>query len=142
MRRLVLVAVFGLVAGVTRAEAQEYTVVVNAANPVTSLTEDEVGRIFLKKTGRWPAGGAIAPVDLAKGAGARESFSKAVHGRGVNAIASYWQQQIFAGKDVPPPEQATEADVLAFVRDNAGAIGYVAAGTALGAGVRAVTVRR
>jgi hypothetical protein len=59
----------------------------------------------------------------------------------VNAIASYWQQQIFAGKDVPPPEQATEADVLAFVRDNAGAVGYVAAGTALGAGVRAVTVR-
>jgi ABC-type phosphate transport system substrate-binding protein len=142
MKKLVLFALLALVASAAPAKAQAFTVVVNEANPVSSLSKDELSRIFLKKMTQWPTGGAIAAVDLGKGTSARESFSKTVHGRGVSAIESHWQQQIFAGKDVPPPEKPSDAEVLAFVRANAGAIGYIAAGTGLGAGVKAVQVRR
>jgi hypothetical protein len=34
--------------------------------------------------------------------GPREGFSKEVHGRSVTAIKSFWNQQIFAGRQVPP----------------------------------------
>ena len=141
MKRIVMLAVLVLLASAARAEAQGYVVIVNEANAATSLTKDEVSKIFLKKTTKWPAGAAIAPVDLAKSASAREAFSKAVHDRGAAAIESHWQQQIFAGKDVPPPEKGTDGDVVAFVKSNPGAIGYVSAGAALGAGVKAVEVK-
>ena len=140
MKKSMMFALLVLIAGVVPVNAQGFTVVVNEANPVASLTKDEVARIFLKKTKEWPAGGTIAAVDLGKGASAREAFTRAVHGRSVGAIESHWQQQIFSGKDVPPPEKASDADVLAFVRANPGAIGYVSAGSATGAGVKAIRV--
>ena len=142
MKKLVMCALLALCASAAPAKAQTFTVVVNESNPVSSLSKDELSKIFLKKMTQWPAGGAITAVDLGKAARAREAFSKAVHGRSVSAIESHWQQQIFAGKDVPPPEKPSDAEVLEFVRANAGGIGYVAAGTALGAGVKAVQVAR
>lgn len=142
MKKLVMCALLALVASAAPVKAQGFTVVVNEANPVTSLSKDELSKIFLKKTTQWPAGGSIAAVDLGTGTSAREAFSKAIHGRGVSAIESHWQQQIFAGKDVPPPEKPSDAEVLAFVRANAGGIGYIAAGTTVGAGVKAIQVGR
>lgn len=117
-----------------RAEAQGYVVVVNAAGPA-SLSKVDVSNAFLKK------GTKLVAVDQAKGAKVRDAFSKDVLGRPASAVATYWQQQIFAGKDVPPAEKGDDAAVLAFVKGNPAAIGYVAAGTDLGAGVKAVTVQ-
>ena len=117
-----------------RASAQGYVVVVNEAGPA-SLTKDDLSRIFLKKSK------TLMPVDQDKDAKVRSTFSKAILGRPLSAIISYWQQQIFSGGDSPPVEKASDAEVLAFVRNNPKAIGYVAAGTDLGSGVRAVTVQ-
>ena len=121
-------------APVSRAQAQGYVVVANAAGPAT-LGKDEVSKIFLKKST------SLTAVDQDKSSKVRDAFSKAVHGRPAAAVVTYWQQQIFAGKDVPPTEKASDADVLAAVRANPKAIGYVAAGTDLGAGVKVVTVQ-
>ena len=121
--------------------AQDFAVVVNAANPVTSLARDQVSKIFLKKMTAWKNGEAVLPVDMPEGSRVRASFTAAVHGKSVNAVKSFWQQQIFSGRDVPPPEKTSDADVLAFVRTHPSAIGYVAAGVDLGRGVKAVPVR-
>ena len=126
-------ALAALVVPAGRAAAQGYVVVVNAAGPA-SLSKDDVSKAFLKK------GSALVPVDQGKGSGVRDAFSKGVLGRPASAVATYWQQQIFAGKDVPPPEKGDDAAVLAFVRGNPKAIGYVSAGAALGAGVKAAAV--
>lgn len=123
-----------LLAPTHRAAAQGYVVVVNEAGPA-SLSKDDLSRIFLKKNKE------LTPVDQDKEAKVRSTFSKAVLGRPLSAIISYWQQQIFSGGDSPPVEKTSDADVLAFVRNNPKAIGYVAAGTDLGSGVRAVTVQ-
>jgi ABC-type phosphate transport system substrate-binding protein len=113
-------------------QAQEFVVIVNPANPVSELTKDEVSKLFLKRTTSWSAGGQVAAVDLAKSSKVREAFSQAVHKRATSAVDSYWQQQVFSGKDVPPPEKGADADVVAFVKGNPGAIGYVAAASANG----------
>jgi len=122
------------------AAAQDFQVVVNAANGASSVTKDELSKIFLKKSTKWSDGATAVAVDLKAGDPAREAFSQAVHGRGASAIASYWQQQIFAGKDVPPEEKGSAAEVIAFVAANPGAVGYVPAGTDLGAGVKAISL--
>jgi hypothetical protein len=117
-----------------RLEAQGYVVVVNAAGPA-ALGKGDVSNAFLKK------GGSLVAVDQSKSAKIRDAFSKDVLGRPASAVATYWQQQIFAGKDVPPAEKGDDAAVLAFVKGNPKAIGYVSAGTELGAGVKALTLQ-
>jgi hypothetical protein len=44
----------------------------------------------------------------------------------VSEVKSYWQQQIFSGRSVPPVEKASDAAVVKFVEATAGAVGYVA----------------
>jgi hypothetical protein len=127
-RRLSLLAgAIALSGGLSAATAGEprYWVVVHPDNPAISLRRDEVSRLFLKKITRWSDGRTAAPVDLVQSAPARDDFSRDVHHRPASAIKKYWQQMVFSGQSAPPPEVATEEDVLAMVRSNPAAIGYV-----------------
>ncbi len=103
-----------------------------------ALTHDQASRIFLKKTTAWPDGRPAYPVDQVEGP-VREAFSRAVHGKATSAVKSYWQQQIFSGRGIPPAELRGDAEVLAHVRSIPGAIGYVSE-SAPDAGVRVVTM--
>jgi ABC-type phosphate transport system substrate-binding protein len=132
-RILIALAVAVATIAPAAARAQGYVVIVNAAG-AASLSKDEVSKAFLKK------GSGLVAVDQSKGAAVRDAFSKAVLGRPASAVATYWQQQIFAGKDVPPAEKSSDADVVAFVKANPKAIGYVSAGADV-AGVKTVTLQ-
>jgi ABC-type phosphate transport system substrate-binding protein len=121
--------------------AADYKVVVNAANPVTTLTRDSVSRMFLKKTTTWPNGKTVAPVDQATHLPSRRAFSRAILGRATDEVAAYWNQMIFSGRGLPPPTKASDSEVLAFVHDNPNAIGYVAGDAKLGEGVKVLTVQ-
>ena len=96
--------------------------------------------MFLKRVVIWPDSFPAAPVDLGTSAPARQAFSKAVHRKSVAAVSAFWRQQIFKGRDVPPAEKGSEADVIEFVRTHPGAIGYVSPGRALGADVKTMQV--
>jgi ABC-type phosphate transport system substrate-binding protein len=123
------------------AHAQAFQVVVNATNPVTTLSKAQVADLFFRRAAKFPAGGkAAVPVDQDATAKPRLAFSRAIFGRDAGAMETYWQQQIFAGGDAPPAKHKSDDAVLAFVRATPGAIGYVGAGTALGAGVKSVAV--
>lgn len=136
----IALAVLALALGAERASAQGFVVVVNAANPVASIKKDRANGLFLKRVTRWDDGSPVMPVNLDRTSATREAFSRAVHGKSVNAIESNWQQQIFAGRESPPAERRGDAEVLAFVRANPGAIGYVSEGAPLGADVKAVPI--
>jgi len=138
---LSLLVLVGLVAPVA-AQQGGYTVIVNEANSVATLSAEEVSKIFFKKTHRWTNGQDVVPVDLPESAPAREAFSAAVHDKSVGAVRAFWQQQIFSGRAVPPVEKPSDEQVVAFVRATPGAIGYVSAGAPLSSGVRRVQVVR
>ena len=70
----------------------------------------------------------------------RIALRRRVHGKPISAIASYWQQQIFAGGELPPAAKSSDDEVIAFVRATPGGIGYVSAGASL-TGVKAVTIK-
>lgn len=109
------------------AEGGAYKLVVNKGNPVASLPRKQVSALFLKKSGSWPAGAHALPVDQFGGLAIRDAFSRDVHGRSAAAIKSYWQQVIFSGRGLPPPEKDSDREVLSYVQANPGAIGYVSA---------------
>lgn len=113
------------------AQGGSYKIVVNASNPATSMSRDDVSRIFLKKSSKFPDGRSASPVDLPVSSGVRESFSKNIHGKPASAVDAYWQQQIFSGRDIPPA-QKSESAALSFVRSNENGIAYVSAGADIG----------
>lgn len=117
-----------------------FVVVVNAGNPTGALPAAEISQMFLQKTRQWKSGEKVMAIDLTEESAARQAFSKAILDRSTAAVKAYWQTMIFSGRAVPPPEKPTAADILAYVRGNSGAIGYVPSGTALPDGVKALKV--
>jgi ABC-type phosphate transport system substrate-binding protein len=137
----VALALAGLAVAVQRTVAAEpFLVIVHASNPVSAMSAEDLSKVFMKKTSRWSGGEEILPVDLRDPSAVRESFSRLVHQKSTVAVKAYWQKMIFSGREVPPPEKATSAEVLVYVRANRGAVGYVAADVALGSGVKVLKV--
>lgn len=135
-----LVFALSLLLWTAAAEAGQFKTIVNRSVNADALTKQQVSDLFLKKTTRWPDGSAAAPVDQSDTSSVRDSFSNDVLGKPVSAIKSYWNKQIFSGRDLPPLEKKTDTEVVEYVRSTPGAIGYVAEGTATD-GVRVVNVR-
>ena len=132
-------AVAALAFAATSAEAQGFQVIAHPGVAESEISAAELSKVFLKKATKLESGVAVKPVDQPPASKTRDAFSKAVHGRGASQIESYWQQQIFAGKDVPPDTKPSDADVIAYVSSTPGAIGYVSAGAAP-AGVKVIKV--
>ena len=139
-RRIFSLLLVLLLLGPVAAWAADYQVIVNAANPTDILTKEQLAKMFLKKIVKWDTGIPIVPVDQAPISPARAAFTRIVHGKPASAIASYWQQQIFAGREVPPAEKPGDAAVIAFVKANPGAIGYISGGVSAD-GVKLLTIR-
>lgn len=117
-----------------------FVIVVNDQNTTAAMPRVLVSRYFLKKVSRWDSGAVALPVDLPASSPIRDAFSKRVLAKSVSSIKAYWQQQIFSGRDVPPPEKPDDASVLEFVRANPSAIAYVSSSAELPRGVRVLTV--
>ncbi|MDJ0766761.1 MAG: hypothetical protein QNJ97_27560 [Myxococcota bacterium] len=122
------------------AQLTPYWVVVNQANPVSSMSKDELSRIFLKRTVRWENGELVVAVDLPEDSETRIAFTEAIHGRSVRRVKAYWQQQIFSGRAVPPTELSSDEQVLAFVSSNETAIGYVSGEAFIGGNVKVLRI--
>ena len=135
-----LAGLLALTADPAPSPAQDFAVIVNVSNPISTLSKDEVAKLFLKKTISWSSGQSASPVELPVTAKVREEFAREVLNKSVAQVRSYWQQQIFSGRDVPPPEKPTEEEVLAFVRANPNAIGYVSRTANMGRGVKVVVL--
>lgn len=141
MNRIVIVLAAALaLTGAADAAAQEFKVVVHASVGADQISAGDLSKIFQKKASNLPSGEAARPVDQGKDAVVREAFSKAIHGRSASQIESWWQQQIFSGKDVPPEQKSSDAEILAWVGSTPGAIGYVSAAASVGSGVKVVRV--
>jgi ABC-type phosphate transport system substrate-binding protein len=142
-----ILAAIGLLvacAGVRTAPAQEprYKVIVNANNRVGALSADELSKIFLRNATVWQNGEPVLPVDLSEASPVHEAFVRDVLNKDAAALRAYWQQQIFAGRAVPPPSKTSEEDVLEFVRRYPGAIGYVSLERTIGPQARVVAIVR
>jgi len=104
-----------------------FKIIVHRDNATQTLSRKQVSNFFLKKVVSWDDGTAVMPTDLPPRSPVREAFSSAVHRRDVRSILSFWQRQVFSGRNTPPPEAANDEAVLATVRNNRGGIGYVSA---------------
>jgi ABC-type phosphate transport system substrate-binding protein len=127
-------------AGAAPTAPTAFRVIVGPSNPVDGVDRKFLVEAFWRKMTRWPDGQALRPVDQPVDSPTRRRFSDDALRRPVSAVKEYWLQAIFSGRGMPPPEVDTDDQVVKFVLQNAGAIGYVSADTSLG-GAKVVPVR-
>jgi ABC-type phosphate transport system substrate-binding protein len=105
-----------------------FVVIVNKANSVTSLTQAELRRIFMKQSRMWPHGEPMVPVDWESTHYLRSVFSKDIMSRSVREMQDYWVQQSMTQGLTPPSTQRSARAVLRFVASVPGAISYIPPG--------------
>jgi hypothetical protein len=126
---------FFLGAGAQDARATEssFKLIVHPDNRAARATRKFLTDAFLKRLTEWDDGHLIEPVDRQRTAAVRHDFSTQVLGRSVAAVRHFWQQRIFSGRGVPPPELPSDEAVVEYVLQHRGAVGYVTASAKIGA---------
>ncbi len=139
MKKFIFFIIVILTIATTDTLAQTFKVIVNKSNEVSSISQKELAMVFLKKRKRWDNGTNITPIDQKPNAKVRETFSIEVFEKKVATIRSYWQKAMFSGMASAPDEKDSDMDVIEYVKNNKGAIGYISANTSLD-GVKAVSI--
>lgn len=103
----------------------DIVVVVNAANPVRSMSQAEVAALYLGRARTYPGGEFALVFDQARDSAVRERFFKRLAGMSLVQVNTYWSRLMFAGQELPPQALPSEQSVLDIVRRNPGAIGYI-----------------
>lgn len=130
MPRLLLPSLIALLAALWPAAGTAGEVI---AHPSVSLGHDEVRDVFLGEK-QFAGTLRLVPVD---NAAAQESFLSHVLQTDLRKYAARWVKKTFREGMAPPAVKGSDAEVIAFVRANPGAVGYIA-GSSRGAGVKLV----
>ena len=117
----------------------DVVVIVSAKSPITSLSADQVSKIFLGKSATFPNRQPAYPIDQQLGSPVRDEFyTKVVH-KDPSQLAAYWAKIIFTGEGRPPKLISGDKAVVKTIADNPDAIGYIDS-SALNHSVKAVLV--
>jgi ABC-type phosphate transport system substrate-binding protein len=114
-------------------------VIVNPQVKGNQMTRTALTQIFLKQAARWGDGSPAQPVDQSLKSRVRSDFAYQFLGQAIIDIQMYWMRQMAKGV-TPPPVRTTDDDVVAFVAQTPGAIGYVSSTVPLPDTVKAIEI--
>lgn len=103
----------------------DIAVIVNAANPVQSMTNRQVAELYLGRSRTFESGQVAAVMDAASEDPIRAQFFKGISGMSMGQVTAYWSRLKFTGQVQPPKSMGSEAAMLNEVRQNEAAIGFV-----------------
>lgn len=103
----------------------EIVVISNLQLPITTLSRDEVSRIYLGKTKYLPNGSKIVPIDQRQGTISRSKFYSDIIHKTETEIKSYWSRITFSGQGNPPLQQDDDVAVKNLVAEDANCLGYI-----------------
>lgn len=103
----------------------EIVVIGNQLLPVTTLSRDEIYRIYLGKTKYLPNGAKIVPIDQKVGTASRSQFYSSILRKTETEIKSYWSRITFSGQGNPPAQQDDDIAVRNQVSEDPNCLGYI-----------------
>jgi len=107
-------------------QARDIKVIANPSVKAGSLTVSELRGIYLLERKALTDGSPVEPV-LQKAGAAHEAFFKQYLNRDSEEVRTYYQRLVFTGKGSMPKRFGSDAEVVAYVAQTRGAIGYVSA---------------
>ncbi|PYU20777.1 MAG: hypothetical protein DMG30_19860 [Acidobacteria bacterium] len=103
-------------------------IIVNQSNPVENFSYEDLRKIFLGERSHWPNGRRITLVMLDASQPERKVVLREIYGMSEKDFNNHFIQGVFSGEVfVSPKTLANSADVIKFVFNVPGAIGYVLA---------------
>ncbi len=106
----------------------EILLISNKSVEQTSITKQNTQLVFLGKSKKWDDGKKIYIAVLKKGK-MHEEFLKEYVKKNPTRFASYWRMIVVSGIGYPPKKFKTEANLVSYVADKEGAIGYISSET-------------
>jgi len=106
--------------------ASDVKVIANSSINVSQITPDDLKRVFLVTKTTLADGSHVVPVHLKHGS-AYSAFLRRYMGKSASGLENYYRSLAFTGKGAIPKMLKTDADVVAYVKQTKGAIGYVSA---------------
>ena len=103
----------------------DFYLIVPAANPQPALTQHEAVGLFMGRNRAFHSGEVSQVYDLPRDSTQRAEFYQRLTGMGPAQINSYWARLMFSGQTMPPYAVPDEAAMVAVVKSNANAIGWV-----------------
>ena len=103
----------------------DFYLIVQAANPQPALTQREAVGMFMGRNRAFHSGEVAQVYDLPRDSTQRAEFYQRLTGMGPAQLNSYWARLMFSGQTMPPYAVQDEAAMVAVVKSNANAIGWV-----------------
>ena len=103
----------------------DFYLIVQAANPQPALTQREAVGMFMGRNRAFHSGEVAQVYDLPRDSTQRAEFYQRLTGMGPAQINSYWARLMFSGQTMPPYAVQDEAAMVAVVKSNANAIGWL-----------------
>ncbi len=100
-------------------------IVVSKDNKITTLTGDDLNRIFLGKKTLWDSGTRIVPAMPEEESPAGELFLAGTLKKSVSQFRSYWKRLLFSGGGTVPKVFRSSSQLMDFVARSPGAIAVV-----------------
>jgi len=107
---------------------QSLAIIVNQSNPVENFSFADLRKIFLGERSHWPNGRRITLVMMDPVQPERKVILREIYGMNEKDLSNHFIQGVFTGTVmVSPKTLATPSEVLKFVFNVPGAIGYLRA---------------
>lgn len=108
--------------------ATDYIVIVNKDNPVSTLDEATVRKIFLGKKNFWDDGHRIE-VYLQEENNLHNKFTAEVLKKSTRQFKMYWRRALYSGTGLPPQKRADDQSIKMEIAADSRAIGYINSGS-------------
>jgi ABC-type phosphate transport system substrate-binding protein len=119
--------------------AEEIIFIVNKSVSINKISEDDLMKIYTCKKQKWDDGQEIKLVVTSK-AKYHETFTKRYSRKTPEQFLRYWRTMLFAGKAMNPKDCATAVEMIEYVSNQNGAIGYLSSDVELNANVNILSV--
>ena len=123
-----LMAIMLVIPGV--ATAGGIIIIRNKSIAESKLDKNDIKNIYLGKKTTWSDNQKIVFVTQ-DDTGISDEFLKEYVNKSASQFDSYWKAQVFSGKGTPPKSFASDSELVQFVAQTKGALGYVSSNQGL-----------
>ena len=121
--------------------AGQYQVIVNEKINAETITSANLKAIYAGNMNFWPTGERVRAARLNDESSLTTQFLNEVMQNTLPEFLQHWRHKLFAGRALPPKKVENDADMIRFVKEYEGAIGFVSNGTnTKAAGVKSIRV--
>ena len=108
-------------------QAAAFKVIAHVSVKAAEVSPSELKGVFLETKTSLADGSRVEPV-LLKSGDVHDTFVRQYTGKTTAGLKNYYRSLVFTGKGAMPKTLASDAEMVAYVKNTKGAIGYVSAG--------------